>query len=164
MYYKRSREDIINSFPHDELLRVFFLFAKLEVGLFKMDRIISDINSSDKIKIFIYNASNINSLPGADDYLYCLHSSTRFFLKRSETMAISAILLLTKWNYEVGKPKLLSVDASLNRVFFTLMAKCRAYKININRNSTFFDRFNEYLQSEVNQYFSQLRLEDLEPF
>lgn len=151
-----TREQIINHVPHVKLLEIFISFATRELGTMKMNEIISKVNSSKKIKLFLQKAKVVNQPLGSDDYLGCLHSSTNFMFANAEIISVAAISLLIKWNHEIGNPNFLCDDIHLNNRFFTLIEQCSKYKIHIKSGPNFFDRFYDYLASEINKYLSDL--------
>ena len=149
-----NRELIIIKIPHIELLKIFIPFATRELGQIKINEILSKVNSSNKVGRFLQEAQRINKPLGSDDYLGCLHSSTSFMFASPETLAVAAITLLMKWDHKIGRPNSLSNDIHLNERFFTLLDKCAGFKIHLNAGSTFFERFNDYLNEEANRFIN----------
>lgn len=139
------RETLILGIEHEELLKEFLLYASGNLGSIKMDEIIKKVNTSGVVSKFMYEAGRIDLRLGTDDFLACIHSSRSFFFSKAETISIATIVLLKKWNYQIGEPNGLSNDIYLNKIFFSILDKCDGFKVHLKSNPNFFDRFNEHL-------------------
>lgn len=150
-----SKEIIILSVDHRDILKEFLIFSASEFGNIKMNEIIEKINSSKKVARFLIEAKKVNERLGTDDYLSCIHSSSGFFFSKAEQIAIAAVTLLMKWDNEIGYPRGLSDDVYLNKTFFFILEKCDKLKTHINSEPNFFERFNQRIVSLANIFIHE---------
>ena len=140
-----KRETLILGIEHEELLKEFLLYASGNLGSIKINEIIKKVNTSGVVSKFMYEAERVNFRLGTDDFLACIHSSRSFIFSKAETISIATIILLKKWNYQIGEPSGLSNDIYLNKIFFSILDKCDGFKVHLKSNPNFFNKFNEYL-------------------
>jgi len=140
-----SRETLISGVEYELLLKEFILFANRELGKIKVDEILKNFSSSEKIAKFLFKVQRLNIRLGTDDFLGCIHSSRSFVFSKAETISVAAIALLMKWDQKVGKPNGLSDDIYLNKIFFRILDKCDGFKTHLGSGPNFFERFNDHL-------------------
>ena len=149
-----KRELLILVSKHDLLWNEFILFATKEFGTAKMNEIIKKVNHSKIVAKFL-NEAKINILTfSGGEFLACIHSSISFTFSKSETISIAGVILLKKWNYEIGQPNFISDDVYLNEVFFSILDRCDRFKTHTKSAPNFFERFNDFFVKKFKlQYF-----------
>lgn len=144
-----KKEALIFGIEHEFLLKEFISFATMEFGSLKMNEIIKNVNTSGKVAKFLFEAKRISLRLGSDDFLGCIHSSTRFVFSKAETISIAAIAILMKWNHDAGDPCFLSDEIYLNTIFFSILDKCDGFKTHVGSIPNFFERFYNHLERIV---------------
>jgi len=141
-----NKEVYIQSCENEFLLKEFLQFAVTEFGTIKINEIINKVNSSGKVSKFLFEAKRINLRLGTEDFLGCIHASGSFIFSKAESISIAAIILLKKWDYEIGKPNAISDNVFLNKRFFSILDKCDCFKSHIKSAPDFFMRFYNHLE------------------
>lgn len=141
-----NNEVYIQSCENEFLLKEFLQFAVTEFGTIKVNEIINKVNSSGKVSKFLFEAKRINLRLGTEDFLGCIHASSSFIFSKAESISIAAIILLKKWDYEIGKPNAISDNVFLNKRFFSILDKCDCFKSHIKSSPDFFMRFYNHLE------------------
>jgi hypothetical protein len=144
-----DRDEFINKANSYQLINEFLKFSLLELGEIRLGKIINKVNSSDKIKKFLREANRINMPLGSDDFLACIHSSSSFTFAKAEIICIASIILLKKWEVEIGTPHGLVDDIYINNRFFKILDKCDRLKTHVGSDINFFERFNNHLERVV---------------
>lgn len=138
-------QEIINNAAFSDVLQVFVDFYQRQFGEIKAQDISVKVFTSKKVNKFLSEANYRKIKPGTTDYLTLIHSSSNFTFAKAETISLASLMLLHKWNIDVGIPNNLSNDYYLNTVFFSLLRKCDGFKTHISGNDNFFDRFYDYI-------------------
>lgn len=146
------KENYLDEFKHSELLKEFLKFYLKEHGEIKVKEISSKVHSSEKTRNFILKAKKLGVQLGTNDYLGTIHSIMYFTFSKAETISLASIILLSKWENEVGTPAGIADNYYLNKMFFRIIENCKGYKVNLSGNLTFFDKFYEQLESIKNKY------------
>lgn len=138
-------QEIINNATFSDVLQIFVDFFQKQYGELKAKEISIKVYTSKKVNKFLSETNYRKIKPGTTDYLTVIHSSTNFTFSNAETISFAAVMLLHKWNIDVGIPNNLSTDYYLNTVFFSLLKKCDNFKTHISGHDNFFSRFNDYI-------------------
>lgn len=138
-------QEIINNAAFSEVLQVFVDFYQRQFGEIKAQDISVKVFTSKKVNKFLAEANSRKIKPGTTDYLTVIHSSSNFTFAKAETISLASVMLLHKWNVDVGIPNNISSDYYLNSVFFSLLKKCDAFKTHISGEDNFFVRFSGYI-------------------
>lgn len=142
------REFIINTVPFARLLGSFLSFFGVEYGQKLVEELGTKVYTSKKANKFLLETRQRRIKPGTDDYLRVIHSSSHFTFSKAENICFASIMLLHKWNIEVGVPAGISSDHYLNTVFFSMIDKCNRYKRR-SADLHFLERFMEVLENLV---------------
>lgn len=140
-------EKFIEVVKYSDLLKEFVSFYLKQYGEVKLKDISQKVHTSNKVQKFISEAKRLKIQLGTDDFLATIHSSTHFTFSKAETIAAASIILLCKWEQEVGKPNNLAEDLYLNKIFFRILNKCDGFKTHISNNRNFFERFYDHLEN-----------------
>jgi hypothetical protein len=138
-------QEIINNVTFSDVLQTFVDFFQKQYGELKAKEISIKVYTSKKVNKFLSETNYRKIKPGTTDYLTVIHSSTNFTFSNAETISFASVMLLHKWNIDVGIPNNLSTDYYLNTVFFSLLKKCDNFKTHISGHDNFFSRFNDYV-------------------
>jgi hypothetical protein len=142
-------ENIVQSIPYTVLVDEFYGFYRNDFGGLKFKEVYDKVNSSNKIKKLLSNAKRDRIRLGTDDYLLTIHSSSSFTFAKPETIFFASIMILSKWEDEVGTPNNISDDVYMNTMFFRLLSKCDKFKTHLTGGPNFFAR----LYSHLNKVF-----------
>ena len=126
---------------HSELLKEFITFYLSQYGEVKVNEISKKIHTSKTVQKFLLEAKRIRQPLGTDDYLAAVHAILYFSFAKAETISLATIILLCKWENEVGTPLDIASNRYLNTMFFRILDKCDKYKVNLSDNQTFFGQF-----------------------
>lgn len=136
-----SRELMASVVDFSQLLDSFVGYFQRTYGEIVTQELATKVYTSKKVNKFI-NETRIRLLrPGVDDYLAVIFSSSHFTLVKAEKKSFAAIMLLHKWNIDVGKPNALSDNNYLNIVMIRILEKCDNNKLHLKSQHNFFDRF-----------------------
>jgi hypothetical protein len=132
---------------HNVLLREFVSFFLNEYGEKKVRDISKKVHTSNRVQKLFKQAREINAPLGTDDYLGTIHSILAFTFAKPETISFASVILLSKWENEVGSPLGIADEEYLNKMFFRILEKCNSFKTNLSGQPNFFNRFFTYLRS-----------------
>lgn len=133
--------------PFSFMLDVFVSFYQKEYGELSTNEIAVKLYTSKKANKFLIETAQRKLRPGTNDYLAVVHSSSHFMFAKAEKICFASVMLLHKWNIEVGKPLGIADNEYLTAVFSSLITKASKYKAHISSTPNFFDRFKLYLES-----------------
>ena len=143
-------EKLISLVPYSDLLKEFVSFYLTEYGKIKLTDISNKVHTSKKVQKFVIKASNLKIQLGTDDFVGAILSSMHFSIAKAETIAAASIVLLCKWEQDVGKPNGIADDIYLNKMFFNILDKCNRFKTHISGSSNFFENFFLRLEEVLN--------------
>ena len=132
---------------HNVLLREFVSFFLNEYGEKRVRDISKKVHTSNRVQKLFKQAREINAPLGTDDYLGTIHSILAFTFAKPETISFASVILLSKWENEVGSPLGIADEEYLNKMFFRILEKCNSFKTNLSGQPNFFNRFFTYLRS-----------------
>lgn len=132
---------------HSELLKEFMTFFLKEYGEKKVQDISKKVHSSNRVQKFLIEARQLQTQLGTDDFLGTIHSILQFTFAKPETVSLATIILLSKWENEIGTPLGIVDNKYLNHMFFRILEKCNKFKTNVSGRPNFFKLFYENLEN-----------------
>jgi hypothetical protein len=145
---------------HSDLLKEFISFFIKEYGEIKVKEISKKVHSSKKVQKFLIEVRQLNTQLGTDDFLGTIHSLIQFTFAKPETISLATIILLSKWENEVGTPLGIADNKYLNLMFVRILDKCDKFKINLSDKPNFFKNFYdnfENTQKNKEKHFKEIK-------
>lgn len=154
---------ITDKAPFQFLLEQFVTLYIQEYGEAKSKEIAKIVHNSNKVKNFIRLAESKNIQPIADDYIRTIHSIIQFTFSKAEHISTACIVLLCKWELEIGKPQELANEKYLNKIFFEILQKCDGYKTHFTSSPNFFEKVHARINTALNKNdaISKIEVDDL---
>jgi hypothetical protein len=141
--------DQFNHIAFSELFQEFVSMYLREYGEKKAKDIADKVNDSDKCRKFLIQANNFKGQVGTDDFVATILSSTSFSFSKAETVCLATILLLFRWQLEIGTPNGIADEVYLNKIFFRIIDKCDKYKTHVSTSQNFFEKFYSHLKNTI---------------
>lgn len=152
-----DKDQLSRSIDHEKLMEIIFSYSSTELGRVKMEEIAKNVHSSGKVKRFLQKAGELNQVPGTGDFVGTIISSINFTFSKAEVLFVASIILLKKWDFEVGMPLGLADDQILNSRLFSILESCQAKKIKVNSQECFFTRLIQKI--EMIPFLKKIELE-----
>ena len=141
-----TKSEIFNKVNSATLISDFVKFSTKELGEIKIREINDKVNKSKRVAEFLKETRRLNKPMGTNDFLGCTHSIISFTFAKAEIISIASVLILERWNTSINIPNQIASNEYLREIFFRIIDKCNAYKINQNDSQNFFNRFYKYLE------------------
>ncbi|WP_028890803.1 hypothetical protein [Tenacibaculum sp. 47A_GOM-205m] len=107
--------------PYDEMIDLIVELFKKEYGERKFLKILSKIQSSNKVSKLIEEASKQNVVPNQKDYLYCINTIPFFIFSSGQTQSLGAILALELWREKVNVHSQIANEFTLKNIVYGIV-------------------------------------------
>ena len=134
-----------NHIAFPELFQEYVSQYLKEYGEKKAKEIADSVNNSNKCNKFLVEANRLRFQVTADNFVGTVLSSISFSFSNAETVCLASLLLLFRWQLEIGIPFLITDDSNLSEMFFRIIDKCDKFKTHISTNQSFFKKFYAHL-------------------
>ena len=131
------------------LFQEFISFYLREYGEKKAKEISDNINNSKSTSKFFIEADKIKTQLGTDDFLGAIFSNTKFLFAKAETICLASLLILFRWELEIGKPNVIADNEYMNKTFFRIIVKCDKLKTHTSGKPNFFEKFYNHLDNKL---------------
>jgi hypothetical protein len=139
-------------FTFDALFQEFVSLYLREFGEKKAKEIADKVNSSNKCQKLLIESNRLKVQLGSDDFITTILSSINFSFAKAETVCLASLLLMFRWQLEIGMPQSIVDEAYLRKIFFRIIDKSNKFKAHISSNQNFFEQFLSQLDKKANEF------------
>lgn len=141
-----NRKQII-FFSFDELIKLYLGLYFQEYGKKKGVEVISKIQTSKKIQVFITRIRIEKLNPGDAGFITMVNSIPYFLFSKGETLGAGALLSIQQWIDQTSMDTFKLNDSTIHSMIVETIFRAEKTKVNLSGNLTFFDKYYSVLDN-----------------
>lgn len=132
-----------SNLPFEQLIELFFDLFNKEYGEVKSTEIFNNVQSSNKANRFLADSLYTRKRYPPISFVTVINTGRNFLFKKPEVICFASLILLVKWQINVGNSIGLSDESYLKKMLFGIISECDKQKIHTSGNPNIFDRFHK---------------------